>query len=215
MKELKKRIITSIILFPILMTSIYYSGPLLIALLIFFYFICIYEIYKNSKNLFFNFFSNIVLLLAFSSFYYLRGDNDYDLLILCWVLFATFLSDIGGYIIGKIFKGKKLTKISPNKTYSGAFGSLLFSLLSIYLLNTFQKIYLKAQLIDFFSVKFFFLTILISLVCQLGDIFISFLKRKKNIKDVSNILPGHGGVIDRIDGLIFVLIFIFLIKKLI
>jgi len=119
---------------------------------------------------------------------------------------------MGGYIFGKIFKGKKLTKISPNKTYSGAAGSIILSFLSLPIVNLLQTFYLNEALINFFKFNFIFLTILISMICQLGDLLVSFLKRKIKIKNISNILPGHGGILDRIDGLIFVLIFGFLLK---
>ena len=131
-----------------------------------------------------------------------------------WVLISTFLSDIGGYVFGRTFKGKKLTKISPNKTYSGSIGSVIFSLVSLPFLNFVQTFLNNENLINFFQLKYFLLTVLISVVCQFGDLYVSFWKRKFKIKNMSNILPGHGGVLDRIDGLIFVLIFSFIIKKI-
>ena len=211
-KELFNRILTSIILLPILFYATIYSGIYLIILLILFNFLSIYEIIKNTRNILFIFFASILLIFSFYSFYLLRGDTEYSLIILFWILASTFLSDIGGYIFGKILKGRKLTKISPNKTYSGAFGSLISSCLSLPLINLLQIVFFKKELINFLELNFLLLTILISIVCQLGDLFVSFLKRKINIKNISNILPGHGGVLDRIDGLIFVLIFCFLLK---
>ena len=210
--ELLKRILTTIFLLPILFYSMVYSGSYLVVLLILFYFLSMYEIIKNTKNILFIFFASILLILSFYSFYFLRGDTQYSLIILFWILASTFLSDIGGYIFGKIFKGKKLTKISPNKTYSGAIGSIILSCSSLLLINSLQVFFLNKLLINFLELNFLFFTILISFVCQLGDLFASFLKRKINIKNISNILPGHGGVLDRIDGLIFVLIFCFLLK---
>ena len=129
-----------------------------------------------------------------------------------WILTSTFLSDIGGYIFGKIFKGQKLTKISPNKTYSGAIGSVVLSSMSLPLLNLLQVYFFNNLLIVFLEFKFLVLTIFISFVCQAGDLLVSFLKRKISIKNISNILPGHGGILDRIDGLIFVLIFCALLR---
>ena len=210
--ELLKRILTTIFLLPILFYSMVYSGSYLVVLLILFYFLSMYEIIKNTKNILFIFFASILLILSFYSFYFLRGDTQYSLIILFWILTSTFLSDIGGYIFGKIFKGKKLTKISPNKTYSGAIGSIILSCSSLLLINSLQVFFLNKLLINFLELNFLFFTILISFVCQLGDLFASFLKRKINIKNISNILPGHGGILDRIDGLIFVLIFCFLLK---
>jgi len=212
--ETLNRIFTSIVLLPILFFATVYSGSYLILLLILVYSLCAYEIIKNTKNILFNLFANICLIFSFYCFYYLRGNTEYSLIILFWILISTFLSDIGGYFFGRIFKGKKLTKISPNKTYSGSIGSIFFSLLSIPVLNILQKFYLNENLIDFYHLKFLIINILISIICQSGDLVVSYCKRKIKIKNISNILPGHGGVLDRIDGLIFVLIFSFILKKI-
>ena len=210
--ELFNRIVTSIILLPILFYTTIYSGTYLILLLLLFFLLSMYEIIKNTKNLLFILLSGILLMFSFYSFYFLRGETKYSLIILFWILASTFLSDMGGYIFGKIFKGKKLTKISPKKTYSGAFGSIALACSSLPLINLLQSYFLNEILINFLELNFLTITILIYLVCQLGDIGVSFLKRKINIKNISNILPGHGGVLDRIDGLIFVMIFCFILK---
>jgi phosphatidate cytidylyltransferase len=212
--ELTKRILTSIILFLILFLAIIYSGLYLIILLITFYLLSVYEVIKNTKNLSFIFFSVTLLFFSFFSFYFLRGNTNESLIVFLWILTATFFSDIGGYIFGKIFKGKKLTKISPNKTYSGLIGSIILSCTSLPLTNFGQIFYFNKLLLNFYEFNFLILTIFISLVCQSGDLFVSFLKRKAKIKNISNILPGHGGVLDRIDGLVFVLIFCFILKLL-
>jgi phosphatidate cytidylyltransferase len=213
MDELTKRLITSIFLFPIVILSIYYSGLYLIGLLVVFYLICFYEILKNCKDFRFNFFSNLILMFSFYSLFYLRGTTELSFIFLLWVLVSTFLSDIGGYVVGKAIGGKKITRISPNKTYAGVIGSIIFCLSAIPIIEITQKFLISEIFIDFLSIKFFITGLTISIICQLGDLYISFLKRKLNIKDVSNILPGHGGVLDRIDGLIFVLIFIFILQK--
>ena len=210
--ELLKRFFTSIFLLPILFYATVCSGIYLILILMLFYLLSVYEIFKNTKNILFNLLANILLILSFYSFYYLRDDTTYSLIILFWILISTFLSDIGGYIFGKTFKGKKLTKISPNKTYSGSVGSVIMSCLSLPLLNLSQFFFLDKLLVNFIEYNFLMFTILISFVCQLGDLFVSFWKRKIKIKNISNILPGHGGVLDRIDGLIFVLIFSYILK---
>ena len=137
--EIFKRVITSIIIFSILLVVLKNSKYYLLTFLTLFYFLSFYEVYKNSNSLKFTLFSNIFLLTAFYSFYYLRGNTNEELIFLCWVLFSTFLSDIGGYVFGKTFGGKKLTKISPNKTYSGSIGSFVFSLMSLPILFLFQK----------------------------------------------------------------------------
>ena len=213
--ELLKRIITSIVIFSILLLVLINSKFHLIIFLSTFYLISFYEIYKNSNSIKFTIISNILLLISFYSFYYLRGDSNKELIFLCWALFTTFLSDIGGYVFGKTFGGKKLTKISPNKTYSGAVGSLVFSLLSLPMLVFIQKDFLNEILINFLQLNFFIFTLLTSFVAQMGDIIVSYWKRKFKIKDTGKIFPGHGGVLDRIDGLIFVLIFLLILKTFI
>ena len=117
------------------------------------------------------------------------------MLILFTILLGCITSDIGGYIIGRIIKGPKLTKISPNKTISGAVGSLIFSTMMISILFFYY--------FEIINIKIIFLGIFTSIGCQLGDLFFSYLKRKANMKDTGNFLPGHGGVLDRLDGILF------------
>ena len=156
---------------------------------------------KKSKGQFLRFlYKSISLIYFFSLAYFLIiVDFKYDNLkiFIVYSLLVSVMSDVGGLICGRIFKGKKLTKISPKKTISGSIGSFAFSL---FLIPFFKK--------DFYSYDFIMLimiTLLISLTTQLGDLFISYLKRKANVKDTSDLLPGHGGVLDRIDGIIFAL----------
>tara|TARA_B110000027_G_C15897432_1_gene202538 strand:- start:97 stop:459 length:363 start_codon:yes stop_codon:yes gene_type:complete len=108
---------------------------------------------------------------------------------------VAILSDVGGLVFGKTFKGKKLTKISPNKTISGSIGSLIFSL---FLIPFFYE-----KLIYNSFLTLILITVAITITSQLGDLFISLLKRKAKVKDTSDLLPGHGGFLDRIDGIIF------------
>ena len=212
--EVINRILTSLVLLPALVFCLYNSGYYLITFLSFIYLISSYEIISNTKNLIFNFKSQIILIFALYAFFYLRGYTNYSLIIIIWILLATFLSDIGGYFFGRMFKGKKLTKISPNKTYSGSIGSIVLSLISVIIVNSFQNYFFIKNLINFYELKYLCLTIVFSIICQIGDIYVSYWKRQINIKNISNILPGHGGMLDRIDGLIFVLIFSLAIKKI-
>ena len=126
-----------------------------------------------------------------------------------FILSICFFSDIGGYIIGKLIGGKKLTKISPNKTISGSIGSFSFSIFPLLLFYNYN------QYEYFFSTNNLLFCLIISLVCQLGDLFISYLKRKAKIKDTGFILPGHGGLLDRVDGIIFAVPFAYLFVELI
>jgi phosphatidate cytidylyltransferase len=162
------------------------------------------------KDKFFRFIYKILSLFYLSGLVYLifAIESEYSNLkiYLLYSVLVSILSDIGGLVCGKIFKGKKLTKISPNKTISGSIGSFIFSMLPI--------LFFYETQIDDPLLNLFLITISISLISQLGDLFISFLKRKAKVKDTSDLLPGHGGVLDRIDGIIFAIplgIFLFII----
>lgn len=207
--ELKKRIITSCFLFSLLMLMYLYSFVLIIALIII-AIICWIEFYaliskifpiNNTKYKFIRFTLKAISLIYLSVivYYVLIIDAlyvDYKIFILFTVL-VSVASDIGGLVIGKTFKGKKLSVISPNKTISGSIGSFIFSLL---LIPFFRDVILQDS---FFLL--IFVTIIISLTSQIGDLLISILKRKAKVKDTSDLLPGHGGFLDRVDGIILAL----------
>ncbi|MDA8783213.1 phosphatidate cytidylyltransferase [Candidatus Pelagibacter bacterium] len=125
-----------------------------------------------------------------------------------YIISICIFTDIGGYVFGKIIGGKKLSKISPNKTISGSFGSFIFSIIPLLLFLNFS--YLELEYNSYFII----FSLLISLISQVGDLFISFLKRKAKIKDTGKILPGHGGFLDRMDGIIFALPFSYFLLKL-
>jgi phosphatidate cytidylyltransferase len=126
-----------------------------------------------------------------------------------YLISICFFTDIGGYTFGKIIGGKKLSEISPNKTISGTIGSFLFSLLPIILFKNLNYLDLE------FNLKNITFCLLVSLISQLGDLSISYLKRKSKIKDTGKILPGHGGVLDRVDGIIFAVPCSYLLLKII
>ena len=205
--ELKKRILTSILLFSLLYGMYFYSfimiGALLIMAIIIWieFYALISKIIRNNKpqdRLFRLIFKSVSLLyLSLFVYFVLVIESHYaDLKIyLLYSVLVSILSDIGGLTIGKTFKGKKLTKISPNKTISGSIGSFVFSLLLIPIFYN--------RLIVYDLLTLIILTITISLISQLGDLFISLLKRKAKVKNTSDILPGHGGLLDRVDGIIF------------
>ena len=130
----------------------------------------------------------------------LRGDSFEDAIFFIFILSICAGSDIGGYFFGKVIGGEKLIKISPNKTISGSIGSFIFSLLPLFLFN-FQS-----------SLKNILFCLIVSLSCQLGDLIISYFKRLNKIKDTGNILPGHGGLLDRLDGIIFALPTVYILK---
>lgn len=205
--ELKKRILTSILLFSLLSAMYLYSfimiGSLLIMAIIVWieFYAMVSKIIKKNKFkdrlLRFMLKSGSLLYLSlFVYFVFIIESHLTDLKIyLLYSVLIAILSDIGGLIFGKTFKGKKLTKISPNKTISGSIGSFV---LSIFLIPIFYN-----NLIIYDFLTLLILTIAISLTSQLGDLFISYLKRKAKVKDTSDLLPGHGGLLDRVDGIIF------------
>jgi len=205
--NLKKRIATSIFLILLLIGMFFYSYIMIVSLIILaiiswieFYALISKIIKKDGlRDKFFRFFYKTLSLFYLSGLVYLilAIESKYSNLriYLLYSVLVPIMSDIGGLVFGKIFKGKKLTKISPNKTISGSIGSFIFS---ISLIPFFYKSQIDQNLISILLI-----TIIISLTSQLGDLFISLLKRKAKVKDTSDLLPGHGGVLDRIDGIIF------------
>ena len=201
-RELTKRILSSLVLIPISLFFIIKGSFLFIIFLLICFGIIIYEWHMMSKKKSYYFLGYIFLFLSFYSIYKLRIDNDYWFLLI--VLIICVSTDIGGYLFGKIFKGPKLSKFSPNKTYAGMIGGYLLSLLSAIILNNFY-------FIEELPINQFIFVVLISSVSQLGDIIISYFKRLSKIKDTGKIIPGHGGLLDRVDGMIFAFPFSYLI----
>tara|TARA_Y100000590_G_scaffold434703_1_gene553308 strand:+ start:5258 stop:5899 length:642 start_codon:yes stop_codon:yes gene_type:complete len=201
MTNLQKRILTSLVILPLSIFFIVKGGYYLSFFLLAVFFIANYELFSVFHNKISILFLDLILILSLLSIYYLaKQSNDFSFHILIWVIILCICSDVGGYIFGKIFKWRKLTNISPKKTISGVLGSFLFSLLSVFIAD------IILSDVDFLNVKFFILAIIFSLVAQAGDLTISYFKRLEKIKDTGKILPGHGGIFDRIDGLMFVVI---------
>ncbi len=206
--ELKKRIFSSIIIIPISIFFITQKELLFLFFLGLLFLITSYEwININKKNNFIKFFGIVCLFLSFNSAYNIRQILGIDFFI--FTILICVLADIGGYTFGKIFGGPKLIKkISPKKTYTGMIGSFLLpSITGLIFINYF----LEKEII-FSPYKIFVYTLLISLVSQIGDLVISYFKRKAKIKDTGKILPGHGGLLDRLDGLTFVFLFLYPIR---
>ena len=201
--ELFKRVFSSAILIPIALFVVIKGSYIFNLFLIICFLIATYEWFKmNLKNTY-KYFGFIFLIFSFYTVYKLRLD-EYVLLSL--VVLICVLTDIGGYIFGNIFKGPKLTKFSPNKTYSGMSGSYLLSfIITIVFFNDY--FFNDIQLL-----KMFIYIFLISTVSQVGDIVISYFKRISKIKDTGKIIPGHGGLLDRIDGMIFAFPFFYIIN---
>tara|TARA_B100000085_G_C18450959_1_gene474838 strand:+ start:357 stop:1001 length:645 start_codon:yes stop_codon:yes gene_type:complete len=203
MNNLLNRIFTSMILFFIVYGAMINRHLLLmfISLIGFVVMIEVYRLIKvifkgnNNKILFFYLIPVIYLSIFFPQLYFFITSDNNNKLIFIYLLLVCVMTDLGGYIFGKFFQGKKLTNISPNKTYSGLIGSYILSnIVFIYFFFKFN-----------FSYSFLIFTFIICSISQVGDLFISYLKRKAKVKDTGTLLPGHGGILDRIDGIIFAL----------
>lgn len=209
-KELTKRILSSIILLPVALFFII-EGSFLFN---FFIFICFlitsYEWHMMTKKKKYNVFGFLFLLISFYCIYKLRNNMTDDFVWLLGITIVCVATDIGGYIFGKVFKGPRLTKFSPNKTYAGMIGGYFLSIITI---NIFLQNLYSIESINF-SKQIFIFVLLISTVSQLGDIIISYFKRLSKIKDTGKIIPGHGGLLDRIDGMIFAFPFSYLILSI-
>ena len=199
LNNFKKRLVTSLFLL-LLFFLIFKSYIILNYCLIVLGVLSILEFLNLSRKILKNKLGLILLNIFFISYIFIFCfiflmffNNTLLKYTLSIILFGCIASDIGGFIFGKIFKGPKLTKISPNKTYSGAIGSIVLTLITVsFLFFYFLKI---------FNLDIIILALVVSIFCQLGDLLFSLLKRKAKVKDTGNILPGHGGVLDRLDGI--------------
>ena len=209
-RELQKRILSSIILIPIALFFIF-QGPVFFAFFLSIFFLTSsYEWVKMNKKDSFKVLGLFYLLLICYLTYLFRQNFFFQFIL---VLIVCIFTDLGGYIFGKIFKGPKLIKISPKKTYAGLIGSFILSIIAalIYVkyINLGQAAYLEIQYLllenDLENLNLYFLIIIlfISLISQIGDLIISYFKRSAKVKDTGNLLPGHGGLLDRVDGIIF------------
>jgi len=197
MSNFKKRFIISLLAFPIIFILLYQKMffNLLIVIVCLF---CAYEWHKIFKKKNYIYLIGLIILsFFFLSLIKIYNLQDFNLKFL-WLILIAWLTDIGGYIFGKLFGGPKLIKISPNKTWSGAYGSLILSQFAclILFLDTNYKLNFNIFLYQF----------LLSIIGQAGDILMSYIKRVNNKKDTSNFIPGHGGFLDRVDGLIWIFI---------
>ena len=207
-KELIKRLITSIFIITATTCSIYLGGLIFNFFLLLIFIISLIEWKNLTNNRIIFSLGLLFLILSLISVYILRYENFHFFI---FILIISVSSDIGGYVFGKLLGGPKLTKISPNKTYAGLCGSYLLSIilgiLYLYYFNNFL-------FFGTFSFLSFFIILLISTVNQIGDLIISFFKRKQKVKDTGKLLPGHGGLLDRIDGIIFSYLIGYLINQI-
>ena len=197
--NLISRLCSILLISPIIITLIHLNGLYFNLFLILILIIGIYEILRLNY-IYIKIFVFFLLIFFLISIYILRNINNGEFHLL-FIILITWLSDSGGYIFGKCIGGKKINIISPNKTYSGFFGGLILPLLSLFFAYEFNVIIFNSLILDILFV------ISCSAIVISGDLFFSFIKRKNKIKDFSNLIPGHGGIFDRIDGMIFLTIF--------
>ena len=223
-----KRTITSIILLSLLfLINFSHQYIFIISILILGIIICTeannlfsklpINIYNRNTSSFnkFNIKLPILNIITFFYIFFVFCNLSYEIhrsegpIFFLYVISICFFTDIGGYVFGKIIGGKKLSKISPNKTIAGTFGSFILSIIPLIIVIKFY--YLDIE----FNITNIIFCLIISLISQLGDLFISLIKRKAKIKDTGNLLPGHGGILDRVDGIIFAVPFSYFLLKLI
>ena len=226
-QNLLKRLITSIVLLSLfIFINFSHQYIFILSILIIGLIICI-----EANNLFSKLLTNknskknssinklnanfiILNIITFSYIFFIFCNLSYEIyrsespVFFLYIISICFFTDIGGYIFGKIIGGKKLSKISPNKTIAGAIGSFIFSIIPLIIALNFNFLDLE------FNLTNIILCLLISLISQIGDLFISLIKRKAEIKDTGNLLPGHGGILDRMDGIIFAVPFSYILIKL-
>ena len=209
-KEFEKRLLSSLFLIPITIFFIIQGSVFFAFFLSILFIASSYEwLQMNKNNNLLKLLGIIFLLISFYSASEIREYRGFKYFL--FIITVSIFTDIGGYVFGKTFNGPKLTKISPNKTYVGVFGGFLLSLIAgLIYLNYFGE----SEIVDTDYILIFLLILFISSISQVGDLIISFFKRKAKLKDTGKILPGHGGLLDRIDGLVFVMPTIYLLGKI-
>ena len=214
MNNLQKRILTSIIILPISIFFILKGGNYIVSFLYAILILGNFEAFSAFKRKLSIIIIDVILVMALLAVLHLRNDTASSFFLLLWIIILTIFSDIGGYIFGKTFRGKKISKISPNKTISGIIGSFIFSVLSVFFISFTISLMSGLENNFFIKPKYFIIALFFSFAAQLGDLFISYFKRLEKLKDTGKILPGHGGIFDRIDGLMFVVILAYILYTL-
>ena len=212
-KELSKRLLSSILILPIVFLCIIAGSYYFNLLIVISFIMSVYEWNLMNKKKFYRVYGLIFLSFSYISIFLIRNDfGEQSLNFLLHIILICILTDLGGYIFGKLFKGPKLTNISPKKTYSGMLGSFLLPLLILVLIYKYN--YFTNYQVQEVDTNFIFILLIISAVSQIGDLIISYFKRLAKIKDTGKIIPGHGGILDRTDGMIFAFPFSYILLTL-
>ena len=208
--ESLKRILSSLVIIPVAFFFILKGSIFFMFFLGIFFMLASYEWTRMSKSVLIKLLGIAYLLFVSYTAYLFRGDYLNDFYYFLFVIIICISTDVGGYVFGKLFKGPKLTKISPNKTYAGMIGSFFLSIISAYLF----KVYVF-EIVLFREFYLLLLILFISSMSQAGDLIISYFKRLSKVKNTGNLIPGHGGLLDRVDGIIFALPASYILFKLI
>jgi phosphatidate cytidylyltransferase len=153
------------------------------------------------------------LTTSFLLFYHLRDLPEKGLALVVMAFFCVWASDSLAYIFGKIFKGRRLApKISPNKTYAGLIGAMIGPIF-ILILGDIVMDAVRMTNIQTNYLYFIVFGSLLGCVGQTGDLLISILKRKAGVKDTGTLIPGHGGLLDRIDSLLLIVPVFYLMER--
>ena len=211
--EFQKRVFSSIILIPLSFFFILKGSFLFNFFLLTCFIVTVYEWYMMTKRRNYQIIGYVFLFFSFYCTYALRNNfNNESLGFFLIILITCISTDVGGYIFGNIFKGPKLTKISPKKTYSGMIGGYILSIININIF--FYYSLLNNDNFSKFTIETLIIILLISTISQIGDVVISYFKRLSKVKDTGKLIPGHGGLLDRIDGMIFAFPFSYIIISL-
>ena len=211
-QEFQKRLLSSIILLPLSIFLIFKGSLFFNIFILSCLCLSLYEWHFMSKKKIHYFPGLLFIIFSFFSVYKLRNDGEFYFFLL--VILICISTDIGGYVFGKIFKGPKLISVSPNKTFSGMIGSFILSMLfAILFMNNLD--FLNLGFNREITLETIIFILMVSLLSQIGDLIISFFKRKANMKNTGKLIPGHGGILDRIDGMIFVFPIVYIIFKII
>ena len=207
--EITKRLLSSIILIPIALFFIIKGSFFFIFFMTIFFIVTAYEWHSLSKKKIYQIPGLIFLIISIYLTIIFRGNTDSELFIFLVTILICVSTDIGGYVFGKIFKGPKINKkISPSKTYAGSIGGYFLSIILVYFFV--QNSFLIDNDLHTFGKDTFFWVLLISTISQIGDFIVSFFKRKSKVKNTGSILPGHGGLLDRTDGMLFAVPFAYI-----
>jgi phosphatidate cytidylyltransferase len=205
--EFIKRVLSAFLMIPFVLFVIIEGSFLFNFFISICFIITAYEWFQMSKSNIQKIFGLFFIIISFYSIFKIRNDFNQDYFHILLIAIICISTDTGGYVFGKLLKGPKLIKFSPNKTYAGVIGSFLLSIIiTILFFELTLKIFNHR-----FTVETFIFVLAVSLVSQIGDIIISYFKRLSKIKDTGNIIPGHGGILDRIDGMIFAYPFSYLV----